>query len=207
MQIAQFATVRKLIDARFAQMRRSVQLKRNNDDDAIRQYMASPEGMVTMTSLRLALDGMAAEEQTQNQRRGVALTDSQNQLRRGFYVLAGLNLLLVTLGGIFLSQESRRRRREATEAEERNVRLGLILAEAVKAHSLQARPEQVRALVEEQAQSYERPAEVVKWFYQSPERLREMESLVAEDNVVAWALRTARTEDRAIEFNELMGRQ
>ena len=54
---------------------------------------------------------------------------------------------------------------------DRNVRLGLILAEAVKSHNLQAKPEQVRAVVEEQAQSYERPAEVVKWFYQSPERL------------------------------------
>ena len=88
---------------------------------------------------------------------------------------------------------------------DRNVRLGLILAEAVKSHNLQAKPEQVRAVVEEQAQSYERPAEVVKWFYQSPERLREIESVVMEDNVVAWALSAARTEDKTIEFDELMG--
>ena len=90
---------------------------------------------------------------------------------------------------------------------ERSVRLGLILAEVVRSHQLQAKPEQVRAVVEEQAQSYERPAEVVKWFYQSPERLREIESAVMEDNVVEWALKTARTEDKAIEFDELMGRQ
>lgn len=90
---------------------------------------------------------------------------------------------------------------------ERSVRLGLILAEVVRSQQLQAKPEQVRAVVEEQAQSYERPAEVVKWFYQSPERLREIESAVMEDNVVEWALKTARTEDKAIEFDELMGRQ
>jgi len=65
----------------------------------------------------------------------------------------------------------------------------------------------VRAVVEEQAQSYERPAEVVKWFYQSPERLREIESAVMEDNVVAWAVQAAKTEEKAIAFDELMGRQ
>jgi trigger factor len=88
---------------------------------------------------------------------------------------------------------------------ERNVRLGLVLAEAVKAGNLQPKPEQVRAVVEEQAQSYERPAEVVKWFYQSPERLREIESAVMEDNVVAWVLQAAGTEDKAVAFDELMG--
>jgi trigger factor len=88
---------------------------------------------------------------------------------------------------------------------ERNVRLGLVLAEVVKANNLYPKPEQVRAVVDEQAQSYERPAEVVKWFYQSPERLRDIESAVMEDNVVAWALGAARTEDKPIEFDELMG--
>ena len=122
-QIGQLATVRKLIDGRFAQMERSLELKREGDDEAFRQLIASPDNTVTMTSLRLALDGMAAEEQMQNERRVLALTESQNQLRRGFYLLAGLNLLLVTLGGIFLSQDAQRRRREAAEAEQRNIQL------------------------------------------------------------------------------------
>jgi trigger factor len=88
---------------------------------------------------------------------------------------------------------------------QRRVSLGLILAELVRAHNLQARPEQVRAQVEEQAQSYERPEEVVKWFYSSPERLSEIESLVMEDNVVAWALGVAKVVDKRIAFDELMG--
>lgn len=87
---------------------------------------------------------------------------------------------------------------------QRRVNLGLILAEVVRVNSLNAKPEQVKAIVEEQAQSYEHPQEVVKWFYQSPERLREIESMVLEDNVVAWALGTARIEDKAIAFDELM---
>jgi len=88
---------------------------------------------------------------------------------------------------------------------QRRVALGLILAEVVKAQGLQARPDQVRAMVEEQAQSYEEPAQVVKWYYQSPERLREVESMVLEENVIEWALRSARVEDKPIAFDELMG--
>jgi trigger factor len=87
----------------------------------------------------------------------------------------------------------------------RRVTLGLILAELVKANQLQAKPEQVRAIVEEQAQSYENPQEVVRFYYQNPERLREIESMVLEDNVVEWALKTAQVEDKPAEFDELMG--
>jgi trigger factor len=89
----------------------------------------------------------------------------------------------------------------------RRVSLGLILGEVVKQHGLHAKPELVRALVEEQAQSYERPAEVVKWFYAAPERLREIESVVLEDNVVAWALGVAKAADKQVDFDELMGKR
>jgi len=88
---------------------------------------------------------------------------------------------------------------------QRRVTLGLILGEVVKANGLQAKPEQVRAMVEEQAQTYEQPEQWVKWFYQAPERLRDVESRVLEDNVVAWALAIAKVEDRPIVFDELMG--
>jgi trigger factor len=88
---------------------------------------------------------------------------------------------------------------------QRRVSLGLILGEVVRANSLHAKPEQVRAAVEEQAQSYEHPQEVVKWFYQSPDRLRDIESVVLEENVVNWALATAQVKDEAVKFDELMG--
>ena len=66
-------------------------------------------------------------------------------------------------------------------------------------------PEQVRAAVDEQVQSYEHPEEVVKWFYQSPDRLRDIESVVLEENVVNWALAKAQVKDEAVTFDELMG--
>jgi len=88
---------------------------------------------------------------------------------------------------------------------QRRVSLGLILSEVVRLQNLQAKPEQVRAAVEEQAQSYEHPQEVVKWFYQSQDRLRDIESVVLEENVVTWALATAKVEDKTVTFDELMG--
>ncbi len=87
----------------------------------------------------------------------------------------------------------------------RRVALGLILGEVVKAHGLSAKPEQVRALVEEHAQSYEQPAEVVRWLYSEPQRLSEFEGLAIESNVVRWVLEHAEVEDKAISFDELMG--
>lgn len=89
---------------------------------------------------------------------------------------------------------------------ERRVRLGLILAEIVQANNLKAQPEQVRALVQEQAQSYEEPEQVVQWYYQSPERMQEIESLALEENVVAWVAGQAQVEDVTTSFDELMGR-
>jgi trigger factor len=94
---------------------------------------------------------------------------------------------------------------EAFEPEARKrVTLGLIIAELVKREGLQARPEQVKAVVQDYAQSYEKPEDVVRWYYQSQERLREVESLVLENNVVDWVLSKARVEDKATDFDELM---
>jgi trigger factor len=87
----------------------------------------------------------------------------------------------------------------------RRVALGLVLGELVKSEGLAAKPEQVRALVEEHAQSYEQPAEVVKWLYSEPQRLGEFEGLAVESNVVGWVLGHAKVEDKAIGFDELMG--
>jgi trigger factor len=89
---------------------------------------------------------------------------------------------------------------------ERRVRLGLILAEIVQANKLVAQPEQIRNLIQEQAQSYEEPEQVAQWFYQNPERMQEIESLALEENVVAWVAGQAAVEDVTTSFEELMGR-
>jgi len=91
------------------------------------------------------------------------------------------------------------------ERARRRVALGLIVGELVREQSLGAKPEQVRALVTEHAQTYEQPFEVVKWVYSDPQRLGEFEGLAIEANVVQWVLERAKVEDQAISFETLMG--
>jgi trigger factor len=87
----------------------------------------------------------------------------------------------------------------------RRVKLGLIVSEVVKAHGLHATPEQLRVAVDEFAQTYEDPAEVVRWYYSHNERLEQLEVAVIEENVVQWVLKSAQVRDVPISFDELMG--
>jgi trigger factor len=91
------------------------------------------------------------------------------------------------------------------EAARRRVALGLIINELKGSENLNPKPAEVRALVEQEAQSYESPAEVVKWFYMQPQRLSEMEALALETNVVKWVLTKAKVLDKPATFDELMG--
>ena len=91
-----------------------------------------------------------------------------------------------------------------TETAQKRVRIGLIIGEIVKTQSLQAKPEQLRQRIEEFAQSYENPGEVIRWYFSDRERLAEVEALVVEQNVVDWALGKATVTDKPIGFDELM---
>ena len=96
--------------------------------------------------------------------------------------------------------------REAfAEEAQRRVQLGLILSELVKSKGLAASQDQIKAVVQEQAKSYDQPDEVMRWYYESPERLREIESVVLEDNVVQWVTGQAKVTEKPTAFDELMG--
>ena len=90
---------------------------------------------------------------------------------------------------------------------ERRVRLGLVVAELVRAHDLRAKPEQVKAHVEELAASYEKPADVVRWYFGDPQRMAEVEAIVIENNVTDFVLGKAKVSDKQVSFDELMGQQ
>ena len=92
-----------------------------------------------------------------------------------------------------------------TEQATRRVKLGLLLAELVKAKDLHVKPEQVRAIVDEFSETFEDPKEVVRWYYSQPERLAEAEALALESNVVDWVLANAKVSETPIDFDELMG--
>ena len=91
-----------------------------------------------------------------------------------------------------------------TEAE-RRVRLGLLVSELVQQAQLQAKPEQVRARIEEFAGNYEKPAEVVSYYLSDRARRAEVEGIVLEDNVVQHALAKAQVEDEQVPFDQIMG--
>jgi trigger factor len=88
---------------------------------------------------------------------------------------------------------------------QRRVRLGLLIGELVRSQNLAPRQEQIRARLEELAQSYEKPAEVIQWYLGNRQRLAEVETMVMEDNVVDWALQRAKITDTPVAFDELMG--
>jgi len=87
----------------------------------------------------------------------------------------------------------------------RRLKVGLLVADLVKKHDLGARPEQVRKVIEEHAESYEEPDQLIRWYYADPGRLGEVEALVMEDNVVEWAMGKMKVEDKPTDFDELMG--
>ena len=88
---------------------------------------------------------------------------------------------------------------------ERRVRLGLVVAELVRANELQAKPEQIKAHIEELSASYEKPADVVRWYTSDNRRMAEVEAIVIENNVAEFVLSKAKVTDKQVDFDELMG--
>ena len=88
---------------------------------------------------------------------------------------------------------------------ERRVRLGLTVAELVKTNGLFAQPEQIKAHIDELAASYEKPADVVRWYYGDSQRMGEVEAIVIENNVTQFVFSKAVITDKTVSFDELMG--
>jgi trigger factor len=87
---------------------------------------------------------------------------------------------------------------------ERRVRLGLVVAELVKTNELHAKPEQIKAHIDELAASYEKPADVVRWYQGDNRRMAEVEAIVIENNVTEFVLAKAQVENKTVSFDELM---
>jgi len=88
---------------------------------------------------------------------------------------------------------------------ERRVKLGLILADLSEKQDMKAKPEQIRALIEDLAQSYDEPEQMVNWYYADPARLQEIENLVIEENLMDWVLGQCKASEKSLTFQDLMG--
>ena len=93
------------------------------------------------------------------------------------------------------------------EQAERRVKLGLILAEVVKENHLEPSQEQIDAVIKDFAESYEDPQEVIDWYHAQADRLQGPTSLAVESNVVNFVLGKAKVTEKALSFDEIMGKQ
>lgn len=87
---------------------------------------------------------------------------------------------------------------------ERRVKLGLVLAEVVREHSIQVDPVRVQGQIKTMAASYEKPEEVVEWYNQNPQYMEGVQNLVMEEQVVDLVMKDAQSSDAAMGFEELM---
>jgi trigger factor len=90
------------------------------------------------------------------------------------------------------------------EQSKRAVSLGLLVGEVIRSRDLVVDAARVKTLIEEVAESYEEPAEVVGWYYSNKEQLQQVESVVLEDQVVDSLLGSAQVTDKASAYEDVL---
>jgi trigger factor len=120
--------------------------------------------------------------------------DRLMQMSRHNLQQRGVDLANVTLEPSMFEDQARR-----------GATLRLVLMHLVNEHSLQANADQVRAMVDQFSVSFERPEDVVRWYYDDVKRLDEPAALATEENVVNWVLAAAKVTDKKVKFDDLMG--
>jgi len=93
------------------------------------------------------------------------------------------------------------------EPARRRVALGLIMAEIVQKNAIKPDPDQVRSTIEDLAKSYERPQDVINWYYSDDARLNEIEQMILEDQAVEWLLDRIRVNDEPASFESVMNQE
>ncbi|MCQ8104348.1 trigger factor [Methylomonas sp. SURF-2] len=89
----------------------------------------------------------------------------------------------------------------------RRVALGLILGEIIQKNDIKVDADKVRATIEDMAKSYEKPEDVINWYYADNSRLNDVQQMVLEDQAVAWVIERARVVDQSVGFEDVMDRQ
>ena len=87
---------------------------------------------------------------------------------------------------------------------ERRIALSLIMNEIVSSNDLKPEPDAVRTLVEEMAESYEKPEEVVKWYYSDKEQLANIEALALEESVIDMIVNAAKVSEANVSYEEAL---
>jgi len=82
----------------------------------------------------------------------------------------------------------------------KRVKIGVLVGELIKRHQIQAPPDKIRQVIENTAFAYEDPQKVVNEFYADSERMKEVESMVLEEEVVGWLLERAQITENKMDF-------
>ncbi|MEI6268338.1 MAG: trigger factor [Methylococcaceae bacterium] len=93
------------------------------------------------------------------------------------------------------------------ERAKRRVALGLILGEIIQKNAIKLDDDKVRSTIEDMAKSYERPQDVVNWYYTDESRLNEVQQMVLEDQTIEWLVAQAKVSDEQVNFSDVMDRQ
>jgi len=118
-QVNQLVTVRRLVKEELDALETPIDARRSGGLEAALPIVMTHAGKIAMDTVRAALDGMLEEEARVRRMRMGGLAQHQRAIRLGFFAEASLNLLLVTLGAIFLGRELRRHGRERLALQER----------------------------------------------------------------------------------------
>ena len=89
----------------------------------------------------------------------------------------------------------------------RRVALGLILGEIIQKKDIKIDAGKVRSVIEDMAKSYEKPEDVVNWYYADKNRLNDVQQMVLEDQAVDWVVSQANITDESVGFNDVMEKQ
>jgi trigger factor len=93
------------------------------------------------------------------------------------------------------------------EQAKRRVALGLILGEIIQKNEIKVDDAKVKSTIEDMASSYERPEDVLQWYYSDESRLNEVKQMVLEDQTVEWVVDQAKVSDETVSFEDVMERQ
>jgi trigger factor len=90
------------------------------------------------------------------------------------------------------------------EPARRRVALGMLIGEVIKTRGIQIDRAKVDERLNEMASAYPDPESILKAYRQNPEALRQVETMVLEDQVIDYLLERSQVTDQPSSFKELM---
>ena len=81
------------------------------------------------------------------------------------------------------------------------------MSEIIKKNDIKIDAFKVRSVIDEMAKSYDKPEDVVNWYYSDKTRLNDVQQMVLEDQAIDWVVSQASVTDETVGFNDVMEKQ